>query len=206
MKRSKFSESQIAFILRQAEEGHGDCGGVPASRDQRGDVLQLAAQVRRADAVGDEAASSAGGGERQAEEAGGRAQPGQGDAAGRDPAKNMKPARKRQMVDHTRATWQVSIRRACRALPVDRSTYQYRPRRPEQAGLSKRIREIAETRVRYGYRRVHVLLRREGWAVNAKRACRLYREMDLQLRKKTPKRRVKAKLRSSAASSTCGRT
>ena len=108
----------------------------------------------------------------------------------------MKPARKRQMVDHTRATWQVSIRRACRALPVDRSTYQYRPRRPEQAGLRKRIKEIAETRVRYGYRRIHVLLRREGWPVNAKRVCRLYRDMGLQLRNKTPKRRVKAKLRS----------
>jgi putative transposase len=108
----------------------------------------------------------------------------------------MKPARKRQMVDHARSNWQVSIRRTCRALPVDRSTYHYRPRRPEQAGLRKRIREIAETRVRYGYRRIHVLLRREGWAVNAKRVCRLYREMGLQLRNKTPKRRVKAKLRS----------
>jgi len=61
--------------------------------------------------------------------------------------------------------------------------------------LKKRIREIAETRVRYGYRRVHVLLRREGWPVNAKRVYRLYREMGLQLRNKSPKRKVKAKLR-----------
>src|SRR5580698_7797317 len=59
----------------------------------------------------------------------------------------------------------------------------------------KRIKEIAETRVRYGYRRIHVLLRREGWLVNAKRVCRLYREMGLQLRNKSPKRRVMAKLR-----------
>src|SRR6185437_9993355 len=51
------------------------------------------------------------------------------------------------------------------------------------------------TRVRYGYRRIHVLLRRDGWRVNAKRVYRLYREMGLQLRPKTPKRRVKAKLR-----------
>jgi len=64
-----------------------------------------------------------------------------------------------------------------------------------QAVLNKRIKEIAETRVRYGYRRIHVLLRREGWRVNAKRVWRLYREMGLQLRAKTPKRRVKAKLR-----------
>ena len=61
--------------------------------------------------------------------------------------------------------------------------------------MKKRIREIAETRVRYGYRRVHVLLRREGWPVNAKRVYRLYREMGLQLRNKSPKRKVKAKLR-----------
>jgi len=78
----------------------------------------------------------------------------------------LKPARKRQLVDHTRATWQVSIRRACRALPVDRSTYHYRSRRAGQAQLIERIKEIAATRVRYGYRRIHVLLRREGWVVN----------------------------------------
>jgi putative transposase len=63
----------------------------------------------------------------------------------------------------------------------------------------KRIKEIAETRVRYGYRRIHVLLRREDWLVNAKRVCRLYREMGLQLRNKSPKRRVKAQLRKDRA-------
>jgi putative transposase len=99
------------------------------------------------------------------------------------------------MVDHVRSTWRVSIRRACRALPVERSTYHYRCRRAGQAQLSERIKEIAATRVRYGYRRIHVLLRREGWRVNHKRVHRLYREMGLQLRHKTPKRRVKAKLR-----------
>jgi putative transposase len=60
----------------------------------------------------------------------------------------MKPARKREMVDHVRAAWRVSIRRACRAVPVDRSTYLYPSKRTEQAPLSKRIKEIAETRVR----------------------------------------------------------
>jgi len=107
----------------------------------------------------------------------------------------MKPARKREMVDHVRAAWRVSIRRACRAVPVDRSTYHYRSKRAGQAPLRRRIKEIAETRVRYGYRRIHVLLRREGWPVNVKRVCRLYREQGLQLRNKSPKRRVKAKLR-----------
>lgn len=96
----------------------------------------------------------------------------------------------------------MSIRRACLALPVERSTYHYRSRRTGQAVLMKRIKEIAETRVRYGYRRIHVLLRREGWEVNAKRVCRLYREMGLQLRNKAPKRRVKAKLRSDRTAAT----
>jgi putative transposase len=97
----------------------------------------------------------------------------QGDAAGRDPPKTLKLARKRQLVDHARSTWRVSIRRACRALPVDRSTY--RSRRAGQAELTERIKDAA-TRVRYGYRRIHVLLRREDWPVNAKRVYRLYRE------------------------------
>ena len=63
-----------------------------------------------------------------------------------------------QPVDATFA----SVRRACAVLGGGRSTYHYASRRPSQAVLSKRIREIAETRVRYGYRRIHVLLRREG--------------------------------------------
>jgi putative transposase len=89
----------------------------------------------------------------------------------------------------------VSIRRACAALKIDRALYVYKSKRGEQAELKLKIKEICQTRVRYGYRRVHVLLRREGWRVNPKRIYRLYKELGLQLRNKTPKRRVKAKLR-----------
>lgn len=78
---------------------------------------------------------------------------------------------------------------------MERSSYHYKSRRPGQAGLEKRIKELCETRVRYGYRRIHVLLRREGWSINQKRTRRVYRELGMQLRNKTPKRRVKAKLR-----------
>ena len=49
--------------------------------------------------------------------------------------------------------------------------------------------------MRYGYRRIHILLRRAGWAINGKRVYRLYKELGLQLRKKAPRRTVKAKLR-----------
>lgn len=58
-----------------------------------------------------------------------------------------------------------------------------------------RVREICQARVRFGYRRVHVLLRREGWEINAKKTYRIYKELGMQLRNKMPKRRVKAKLR-----------
>jgi putative transposase len=107
-------------------------------------------------------------------------------------------------VDDIRVIWKVSIRRACKVLQAQRSTYHYVSISPPRVDLKKRIKEIAETRVRYGYRRIHVLLRREGWAVNTKRVYRLYKEMGLQLRKKPPKRRVKARLREghSAATST----
>lgn len=71
----------------------------------------------------------------------------------------------------------------------------YRSVRPHQEPLRRRIREIAHTRVSYGHRRVHVLLRREGWKVNMKRVYRLYREEGLSLRRKKPKRRRAAQPR-----------
>lgn len=81
----------------------------------------------------------------------------------------------------------------------DPRTYRYKSRRPGQAALEQRIREICQTRVRFGYRRVHVLLKREGWEINAKKTDRIYKELGMQLRNNTPKRRVKAKLREDRA-------
>lgn len=101
----------------------------------------------------------------------------------------------RALVDGLCCDWAVSIRRACGALRMERSTYHYQSRRSDPAALKERIREICQTRVRYGYRRVHVQLRREGWDVNHKKVHRIYNELGLQLRNKSPKRRVKAKLR-----------
>ena len=104
------------------------------------------------------------------------------------------------MVDHLRGAYRVSIRRACATIRAGRTSYLYKSRRDGQATLRKRIREIAETRVRYGYRRIHVLLKREGWAVNAKRVHRLYKLEGLQMRHKPPRRRVTVKLRQDRAS------
>jgi transposase InsO family protein len=72
-----------------------------------------------------------------------------------------------------------------------------RPKKPSQAALSgeqaflrKRIKEIASVRIRYGYRRIHVLLKREGWEVNHKRVYRLYRQEGLNLRYPGKRRQI----------------
>lgn len=69
-----------------------------------------------------------------------------------------------------------------------RETYRYSPVPDKNTALRARIREIAETRVRYGFWRVYILVRREGWIVNHKRVYRLYKEEGLNLRSKRPRR------------------
>ena len=69
----------------------------------------------------------------------------------------------------------VSERRVCRVLQRPRSVYDYKSRKDEQAVLRMRIKDIAQTRVSYGYRRIHIMLLREGWEVNHKRVYRLYK-------------------------------
>jgi putative transposase len=78
---------------------------------------------------------------------------------------------------------------------MSRSLYRYQSVRQEASALVMRIKEIANTRVHYGYRRVHVMLRREGWQDNVKRVYRLYQEQGLSLRMKRPKRNKSARLR-----------
>lgn len=75
---------------------------------------------------------------------------------------------------------------------ISRSLYGYQPKTDDQAELRMRIHEIAAARVRYGYKRIHILLLREGWQINHKRVYRLYREEGLTLRSKRPKRIVSA--------------
>lgn len=91
--------------------------------------------------------------------------------------------------------YQVSIRKACQTFLLAKSVYFYRSRKPDQAFLAQRIKDIATTRVHYGYRRIHTLLKREGHHVNKKRVYRLYKEQGLQMRQKKPRRRVQAKPR-----------
>ncbi|WP_108179397.1 IS3 family transposase [Phreatobacter oligotrophus] len=195
MKTSKFTEAQIAFVLKQAEDGapiaevcrkagisdatfynwrKKYAGLMPSEMKRLRQLEEENAKLKRivADLSLDKAMLQ--------------------DVFGK---KALRPARKRELVDKVRSDWKVSARRACATLRIDRGLYVYKSKRGTQAELKQRIKEICETRVRYGYRRVHVLLRRDGWAVNPKWIYRLYKELGLQLRNKVPKRRVKAKLR-----------
>jgi len=93
----------------------------------------------------------------------------------------------------------VSERRACRVVRLHRSNRFYRCRKDPRLELRARMREITQTRVRYGYRRVHVLLKREGWRVGRSQTFRLYQEEQLQLRSKRPRRRKTAVARRARA-------
>ncbi len=81
----------------------------------------------------------------------------------------MKPAQKREVVQFLQVGFHVSERRACAEVDVRRSSHRYRSTASDQTALQMRLRDLAAARVRYGYRRLHVLLRREGWHVNHKR-------------------------------------
>ncbi|MBF2714374.1 IS3 family transposase [Agrobacterium vitis] len=202
MEASKFTEAQIAFVLKQAHDGPpiGEvcrkagisdatfynwrkkyAGLMPSEMKRLRQLEEENAKLKRivADLSLDKAMLQ--------------------DVLSKKP---LRPDGKRHLVDRIKTDWKVSIRRACSVLKIDRSLYVYKSKRGDQAELKLKIKDICQTRVRYGYRRVHVLIRRDGWVVNPKRIYRLYKEMDLQLRNKVPKRRVKAKLRSHRTAAT----
>ena len=84
----------------------------------------------------------------------------------------------------------MSERRACSIVSVDRKMIRYRSRRPADEALRTRLRELAAERRRFGYRRLHVLLRREGLVLNRKRTQRLYREEALTVRRRRGRKRA----------------
>lgn len=114
--------------------------------------------------------------------------------------------RRRFALPYLRKAYQISERRACQVVAVNRSTVQYKSVKTDVPALRARINEIAATRVRYGYPRIHVLLRREGWVVNRKRVYRIYREEGLSMRLKTPRRRRAVVLRDRVAADAVNQT
>ncbi len=106
------------------------------------------------------------------------------------------PAARREAVGFFRDRFGLSERGACRLASYSRSSFR-RERRREAADrpLRERLLELAAERPRFGYRRLHVLLRREGWPINRKRVYRVYRELGLAVRRKKRKRVAQANRR-----------
>jgi putative transposase len=92
------------------------------------------------------------------------------------------------MVDNIRMEYNISIQRCCKLVLLHKSVFYYRANGRSDELLRMRMNEIAAVRVRYGFWRIHVLLRREGFMDNHKRMYRVYCEEGLNLRSKRPKR------------------
>ena len=100
------------------------------------------------------------------------------------------PAARREAVAQLRVAYEVSERRACSTLGADRTSVRYRSSRPDDAAVRARLRELAGIRRRFGYRRLHILLTREGIVMNHKKLRRLYREEWLQVRRRGGRKRA----------------
>lgn len=102
----------------------------------------------------------------------------------------VRPAAKREAVAHLKEAFQMSERRACKMVAADRKMVRYRSRRSPETDLRTRLRELANERRRFGYRRLFIMLRREGEPSGINRIYRLYREEGLMVRKRKSRRRA----------------
>ncbi|WP_404525682.1 IS3 family transposase [Bradyrhizobium diazoefficiens] len=190
MKRSRFSEEQIIGILKEHEAGvsvadlcrkHGvsdasiykwkaKFGGMEVSEAKRLKTLEDEnTRLKRllAHSMLDNAALK--------------------DPLGKEV---VTPAAKRKAVAHLVAAHGMSERRACKAIGCCRMTMRYRTTRADEAGVRQRMKAIAQERRRFGYRRLHVLLKREGYLINHKKLFRLYREERLAVRRRGGRKRA----------------
>src|SRR2546423_1068936 len=100
------------------------------------------------------------------------------------------PATERKAVAHLVDAYGMSERRACKAIGCCRMTMRYKTTRADDATLRQRMKAIAHERRRFGYRRLHVLLKREGYVINHKKLFRLYREEKLAVRRRGGRKRA----------------
>ncbi len=161
-----------------------------ASTGLGGHDLRLEGQVWRDERVGRPAAQGAGRRERQAEAFAGGRDAGQGGAQRFAFKKMVGPVAMREGVARIRTVFGIIERRACSIVKADRKMVRYRSCRPPDTALRERLRELATERRRCGYRRLFVLLRREGEASGKNRIYRLYREEGLTVRKRRSRRLV----------------
>ena len=164
MRQSRFTEERIIAILREHEAGSktGDACrtyGVSSATFYKWKAKYGGLDV--SEAVEDR--------ERQAEEAAGRGDAQQRHAEGSPTQEMVTPAAKRQAVAHLCYQYEVSQRRACSAIGVDRTSVRYRSRRSDDGIIRARLRELATTRRRFGCRRLLLIIRREGLKIITRR-------------------------------------
>ncbi|WP_430448561.1 IS3 family transposase [Rhodophyticola sp.] len=104
--------------------------------------------------------------------------------------KVVTPAAKREAAAHLQACHGMSERRACRVIDADRKSVRYRSIRDDDGALREKLRDLANQRRRFGYRRLHILLRREGVMINRKKTQRLYKEEGLAVRRRRSRKRA----------------
>ncbi|MEO0898097.1 MAG: IS3 family transposase [Bacteroidota bacterium] len=188
MKKSKFTESQIIYALRQADSGtrvdaicrelgisqgtfynwkkkYGDMSSSELKRlkqleEENRKLKQLVADLSLDKQILQDVIKK----------------------------KALKAPVRREIAHFMMDEYRVSLRRALRLSFISSSVWYYESRPRDDSALRMRIKEIAEIRIRYGFKRIYVLLRREGWRDNHKRAYRIYKEEGLNLRRKRPRR------------------
>lgn len=106
----------------------------------------------------------------------------------------MTPAVRRTAVRQLRQQYAVSERRAARLVGISRTTMRYQHRRRDDTLIRERLHALAVERPRFGYRRLHILLRREGQRINHKRVYRLYRAAGLAVRRRVRKRVARSRV------------
>jgi len=202
MKRTIRTEEQIIGILQEHEAGakcadlcrkHGMSEGTFHAWKAKysGMTVSEAKRLKALDrAIVRHWSEDNGEGECQAEEAAGRADARHGGDEGTAVKKVVAPSAKREAVAHLEALLGLSERRACRIAGADRKMVRYRSQRAPDTDLRGRLRDLANERRRFGYRRLFVLLRREGEPSGINRIYRLYREEGLTVRKRKARRKA----------------
>lgn len=183
MRKSRFSEDQIIAILKESE------AGVETGELCRRRGIAKECFYRWKSKFGGKAAVATGGGEPAVEAHRGGTGGGHSSVEGGSRNKVVSPQARREAVLVMQVEVDLSQRRACGLMELYRATCRYQKRRSEDQLLRVRLRELAEKRPQFGYRRLQVPLEREGWQVNHKRVYRLYVEEKLSLRHKRGRKR-----------------
>ena len=157
-----------------------------ADGHRRGHVLPLEEEVRQLGRARGARAPTDARGECATEAARRGSHPRQADPSGGAAKKALKPARRRELAQWVRDRYQVSCRRVCALTDICPTTWYYKSQARDTAALRMRIREIAQARPRFGYTRIWIMLRREGWRNSKKHVHRLYRLEGLQVRMRRP--------------------